>query len=60
MNGPDKCDPTMMLNMAKNMGDGPAPATPGDVDRSPAQKFDGAATSAMNIMCGDVQRDAAP
>lgn len=46
---PDSFDPLMMLSSAKNVGEGGVPASPGETDRTVAEKFDGAATSAVNI-----------
>lgn len=42
---PDKCDPLMMLNTAKDMGDHSAPVASGEASRQPADvaKFDSAA-----------------
>ena len=58
MAGPDKFDPTMMLGNAKNMHEGSAPSSGGEVSHTPAdvQQFDGAATSAQNIVWGEDTR----
>ena len=53
---PDRFDPLMDLNTAKNKGDHPAPAIPGDTGSSPlAEPFDGAAnfgTTGADIVIG--------
>lgn len=49
---PDKFDPLMDLSHAKNVGEGGVPSGGGESSRKPAdvQSFDGAATSAVNIV----------
>lgn len=48
---PDRCDPMMMLNTAKSMSMGGDMMMSGaEMDSCPAQKHDGAATTATNIV----------
>lgn len=57
MAGPDKFDPTRMLDTAKNMMNGPHDAPSGEgTDRVIAEKFDGASTSAQNVVFGEDAR----